>query len=72
MIQAPKKRGRKPQDLKQFPILLRPDQIETMHAAANERGKKQGNALMRDVVDFWSAHQTLFFAWLASRSNERL
>jgi len=33
------------------------------------RGRYQGNALMRDVVDFWIEHQNLFLTWLAKRGK---
>ncbi len=70
MNQAPNKPGRKPQGFQQWPTLLRPDQIEILRTTAeDERGHYQGNALMRDVVDFWIEHQTLFLTWLAKRSK---
>ena len=71
MVQLPNKRGRKPRGYKQWPALLRPDQIETVRHAATERGRSQGNALFRDIIDFWHAHQGLFTAWLAKRGKAR-
>ncbi len=70
MIHTPSKRGRKPLGFKQWPTLLRPDQIEILRTTAeDERGHYQGNALMRDVVDFWIEHQSLFLTWLAKRGK---
>jgi len=70
MAPLPVKRGRPFRGYKPWPTLLRPDQIVTLRTTAAElRGKKQGNALMRDVVDFWIAHQTLFLTWLANRGK---
>jgi len=70
MIQAHKKPGRKPQGFKVWTALLRPDQIAILQStAADMRGRYQGNALMRDVVDFWIEHQNLFLTWLANRGK---
>ena len=63
------KRGRKYHGYKVWTALFRPDQIETLRAAADLRGGKQGNAVLRDVVDFWQAHQHLFLTWLAKRGK---
>ena len=69
MIQSPKKPGRKPQGYKVWTAQLRPDQYKTLQTAADARGIYQGNGVLRDVVDFWIEHQSLFLTWLANRGK---
>jgi hypothetical protein len=64
--------GKKPGPIPQyepFPAQLRPDQITAIRTEAELRGPRQGNAVLRDVVDFWLAHRSFFSSWVASRSN---
>ncbi len=52
-----------------FPAQLRHDQIDAIRAEGAMRGARQGNAVLRDVVDFWLAHRPFFSSWVASRNN---
>ena len=64
--------GKKPGPVPQyepFPAQLRHDQIVAIRAEAELRGPRQGNAVLRDVVDFWLAHRSFFSSWVASRGN---
>ncbi len=66
---APLKSGPKPKGYKPFPAQLRPDQITAIRDDGKRRGYNQGNAVLRDVVDFWLANRPLFLAFLASRGE---
>jgi hypothetical protein len=69
MSDTPSKPGPKPQGFKPFPAQLWPDQVKAIRAEGETRGYNQGNAVLRDIIDFWGAHRSLFFAWVASRGN---
>ncbi len=69
MKDYPGKPGRKPQGFKAFPAQLWPDQDVAIRAEAATRGERQGNAVLRDVIDFWAAHYPLFRTWIANRGN---
>jgi len=68
MNDYPGKPGRKPLGLKQWPGLLFPDQIAALREEGETRGKGQGNAVLRDVIDFWRDHRLQYRAWLAARA----
>lgn len=66
----PRKRpGPIPQGFAPFPAQLRPDQIDAIRAEGAKRGARQGNAVLRDIIDFWLAHRVFFSSWVASRGN---
>ena len=69
MSNVPGKPGPKPQGFEPWPAQFWPDQVEDIRAEAATRGPRQGNAVLRDIVDFWKAHRPLFFAWIAARNN---
>ena len=69
MIHTPNKPGRPYRGDHVWTALLTAEQVEALKAAADARGPKQGNALLRDVVDFWREHQHLFIDWLATRNK---
>ena len=52
-----------------FPAQLWPDQVAAIRAEGETRGPRQGNAVLRDIVDFCFAHHPLFLSWLASRGS---
>ncbi len=64
-----KRRGPVPHGYAPFPAQLRPDQIDAIRAEGVKRGTRQGNAVLRDVIDFWIAHRPFFTSWVASRNN---
>jgi len=69
MIHSPNKPGRPFRGDQVWTALLTADQVEALKSAAQARGPKQGNAVLRDVVDFWRDHQALFLTWLAQRGK---
>lgn len=66
---SPKKPGPVPKGFEPFPAQLRTDQITAIRAEGKTRGPRQGNAALRDIIDFWLAHRPFFSTWIASRSN---
>lgn len=69
MSDTGKKPGPIPQGYEPFPAQLWPDQIVAIRAEAELRGNRQGNAVLRDVIDFWLAHRSFFSTWIASGAN---
>jgi len=70
MSDTPGKPGPKPHGFIPWAAQLWPDQVQAIReTAAREIGERQGNALLRDIIDFWGAHRPLFFTWRASRGN---
>jgi hypothetical protein len=64
MSDTPKKPGPVPQ-FEPYPALLRPDQIAEIRSA----GARQGNAFLRNLIDFGIAHRPLFLTWIATRGE---
>ncbi len=52
-----------------WPAQLWPDQEQALRETAATEGARQGNALLRDIVDFWGEHKPLFLRWRASRGT---
>ena len=69
MSDTPGKPGPKPQGFVPWAAQLWPDQVKAIRTEGTTRGARQGNAVLRDIIDFWGAHRSLFFTWLASRNN---